>query len=115
MKAKAKMLLNTFSSNFSMVKKKECVLLSKKARTVLEAIAKIANKKEQKIASEIIEHYAHKYAEEQGIGEKAVELYVSDKISFEQLKLIIGKEKANAAKLTKRIRKRSKELLDTLA
>ena len=91
------------------------ITLSRKASQVLEAIAQLSSKKEQSIASDIIERYASKYVEDSGLAEKIIDLYVSDKISFETLVLILGRERANAAKLTKRIRKRTKELLDTLA
>ncbi len=48
------------------------------------------------------------------VDKKALDKFIEDKLSFEELAQIIGSEKARAARVTKRIGVRGKELLKSL-
>lgn len=98
-----------------MAKMKKCsIMLDENIAKKLEVMAKVEDKKRDELINEIFENTLEKVIEERNIDKKALDKFIEDKLSFEELAQIIGSEKARAARVTKRIGVRGRELLKSL-
>lgn len=98
-----------------MAKMKKCsIMLDENIAKKLEVMAKVEDKKRDELINEIFENTLEKVIEERNIDKKALDKFIEDKLSFEELAQIIGPEKARAARVTKRIGVRGRELLKSL-
>jgi hypothetical protein len=94
-----------------MAKKKYLIALNENTIKRLEAIARIKRKKRDSLINEIFDEYLDRIVEEKGIDRIAIDRYINDKMDEKELALIVGNEKAKAAKITKRIGLKGKKFL----
>jgi len=80
----------------------------------LDVIAKLEKKKVSELLEKAVKGFIPMEIKAEEIGKKALYNFLDSKISFEELALIIGKDKAESAKFTKDIRDKGKQLLDTI-
>ncbi len=98
-----------------MPKMKKCfIMLEENLVKRLEVAAKVEDKKRDEFINEILKDSFDRIIEERNIDKKALDKFIEDKLSFEELAKIIGYEKARAARVTKRIGAKGKELLKSL-
>ena len=91
-----------------------CALLPLGIVRKIEIIGKIEGRTEAELVEQAVKEFAPREIEEKELNKKALYLFLDSKLSYDDLVRIIGKEKASAAKYTKDIRKKGRELLDTL-
>jgi|GEM_PF-3511280 len=96
-----------------MPKPKAQIFLKQDIAERIDAIAKMAKKSRNALINEFFESYLDKAVEDLALDEEAIRLYISGAIDEKQLALIVGKEKAEAAKVGKRIGAKSKDFLKT--
>ncbi len=80
----------------------------------LEVISKVEGKNKTDLLLEAVKGFVPGEIEKKEIDKEALYMFLDSKLSFKELSLIIGKEKAKAAKYTRDIRNKGKEFLDTL-
>ncbi|MEM4662883.1 MAG: ribbon-helix-helix protein, CopG family [Candidatus Diapherotrites archaeon] len=78
----------------------------------IDVLAKMSGKTRAKFLEEFFESYLDKYVEELALEKDAIRQYMAGKIDEKQLSLIVGKEKTEAAMLSKRIGAKGKEFLE---
>lgn len=94
--------------------KKYSITLEEKIMKKAEAAAKVEGKGRDSFINEILKDKLDSIIEERGLDKKALNDFIEDKLSFEELAQIIGYEKARAARITKRIGVKGKELLKSI-
>lgn len=80
----------------------------------IETISKLEEKTNTEIILQAIEDFVPAEIEEKELDKKALYKFLDSKLSFEELVLMIGREKAEAAKYTHDLRKKGKEFLGSL-
>ena len=91
-----------------------CVLLPAGVARKLEIIAKLEGKTKTELLQQAIEEFVPREIEEKQVNKLALYKYLDSRLSFDELECIIGKDKAKAAKFTRDIRLKGKELVDSL-
>lgn len=94
--------------------KKYSIMLDENIVKKVNAVAKVEGKKRDIFINEILKNTLDSIIEEKNLDKKALNDFIEDKLSFEELAQIIGYEKARAARVTKRIGVKGKELLKSL-
>lgn len=97
-----------------MPKQKTQISLKPSLLNRIDAIAKMSKKSRDAFINEFFEDYLDKAVEDLALDKEAIKLYMANKIDETQLALIVGKEKTEAAKISKRIGASSDRFLKTL-
>ena len=79
----------------------------------LDALAKLQHTNRSSLIKRALLSYLEEQKDE-GLKEKAVELYLEGKLSYKQLELLVGKEDARAVKASKELLEKGAELAERL-
>jgi len=91
-----------------------CVALSEETARKIEIIAKLEGRTKTELLQQAISEFVPREIEEKQINKAALYKYLDSRLSYDELAHIIGKDKAKAAKFTRDIRLKGKELVDSL-
>ncbi len=97
-----------------MAKKRFCVNFSEQTLARLEIIAKLSKKKKEELIETAVKKFIEKEIIEKDIDVEATDLFFEDKISREELELLLGKARASAAITTKKIKGKAREFIDVV-
>ena len=102
------------SSNSKKRSKRVNFRLPKELIDLADVTAKIKHKNRTDIVKEALDEHLHKVMDED-FKQKVIDLYLDDKIEYETLKKIVGREDAEAVRDSKEILDRGEELAKELS
>ena len=83
--------------------------------TQADVAAEVTSKNRTEILVEALRQYLEEKGSKESFREAVVELYLDDRLEFEKLAEIIGRQDAEAVRSSKRVLDRGEELADELA
>ena len=80
-----------------------------------DVAAEVTHKNRTEILKEALQAYLEDVEDDEGFNEAVVELYLDDRIEFDELKAFLGRQDAEAIEASKTLLDRGDELADELA
>ncbi|MCX8190132.1 MAG: type II toxin-antitoxin system HicB family antitoxin [Candidatus Diapherotrites archaeon] len=87
------------------------IALKKQLIERIDVLAKMSGKSRNAFINDFLESYLDKLVEDLALEKDAIKQYMAGKMEEKQLSLIVGKEKTEAAKISKRIGAKGEDLL----
>jgi len=97
-----------------MAKKRFCSNFSEESLAKLGLMGKLRKSKKEALIELAVKEFIEREITERDLDGEATDLFFDDKISKEELELLLGKSRASAAITTKKIKGKAREFIDAV-